>query len=319
MTAAKEKTADVFPLAAFCLAETRVPGIRLEKQVFIGPKGWVSSTVQPGYRYTASGELGQRWYASNYGRFTTADPYQASGGPKDPGSWNRYAYVEGDPINFYDPEGLFTTCAGPFLKPSPDGYGCVIDNSIFSNGSGTSTGSSHGGSGSSGGGYTQTGPIPRPYKEADLTTEAEALADAYDLALGLLNSSKCAGLFNIGGSGLGPAALLKALYNGNDDFGTINWKRTAETSIAETAPGIAPSPNGGTIAIISLNDNLNGGWFSQTGLQDAQTLLHELGHAYQLLYGQASTAIKGPDGNPDDPNQKAAQGANQSLISILCH
>jgi hypothetical protein len=43
----------------------------------------------------------QRWYASKIGRFLTADPY-------DGGSWNwnRYAYVEGDPINFTDAAGL---------------------------------------------------------------------------------------------------------------------------------------------------------------------------------------------------------------------
>ncbi|MBX9602273.1 MAG: hypothetical protein K2X35_14795, partial [Bryobacteraceae bacterium] len=42
-------------------------------------------------------------------RFATPDPYQASGGPADPGSWNRYAYVGGDPVNNTDPEGLYTT------------------------------------------------------------------------------------------------------------------------------------------------------------------------------------------------------------------
>ncbi len=48
----------------------------------------------------------QRYYGSGLGRFTTSDPYQASGGPSEPGSWNRYAYVEGDPVNFVDPRGL---------------------------------------------------------------------------------------------------------------------------------------------------------------------------------------------------------------------
>ncbi|MGO9129276.1 MAG: RHS repeat-associated core domain-containing protein, partial [Bryobacteraceae bacterium] len=47
-----------------------------------------------------------RYYASQIGRFTTADPYRASGGPADPGSWNRYAYVGNDPINHRDPSGL---------------------------------------------------------------------------------------------------------------------------------------------------------------------------------------------------------------------
>jgi RHS repeat-associated protein len=52
----------------------------------------------------------QRFYASTYGRFDSPDPYQSgsgSGTPGDPGSWNRYAYVEGDPINFLDRHGLF--------------------------------------------------------------------------------------------------------------------------------------------------------------------------------------------------------------------
>ncbi|MBX9602621.1 MAG: hypothetical protein K2X35_16575 [Bryobacteraceae bacterium] len=47
----------------------------------------------------------QRWHLGT--RFATPDPYQASGGPADPGSWNRYAYVGGDPGNRVDPAGLF--------------------------------------------------------------------------------------------------------------------------------------------------------------------------------------------------------------------
>jgi hypothetical protein len=41
------------------------------------------------------------------GRFLTPDPYRASGGPAAPQSWNRYAYVEGDPVNRFDPTGLY--------------------------------------------------------------------------------------------------------------------------------------------------------------------------------------------------------------------
>jgi RHS repeat-associated protein len=48
----------------------------------------------------------QRYYSSKFGRFLTSDPYVASGGPAAPGSWNRYAYVEGDPVSYYDPAGL---------------------------------------------------------------------------------------------------------------------------------------------------------------------------------------------------------------------
>jgi RHS repeat-associated protein len=48
----------------------------------------------------------QRFYASAIGRFITPDPYQSSGEAMIPGTWNRYSYVVGDPINFFDPRGL---------------------------------------------------------------------------------------------------------------------------------------------------------------------------------------------------------------------
>ena len=49
----------------------------------------------------------QRYFASGTGRFLSSDPYEASGGPSDPGSLNRSSYVMGDPINFVDPIGLY--------------------------------------------------------------------------------------------------------------------------------------------------------------------------------------------------------------------
>jgi RHS repeat-associated protein len=61
--------------------------------------------------YTRDGVTGldyadQRWYAQGQGRFLTSDPYQASAGAGDPASWNRYAYVRGDPVGRVDPQGL---------------------------------------------------------------------------------------------------------------------------------------------------------------------------------------------------------------------
>ncbi len=62
-----------------------------------------------------------RYYSSVYGRFLSSDPYRASGGPSDPGSWNRYAYVLGDPANSVDPEGLLTILIpGTFNAEEPD-------------------------------------------------------------------------------------------------------------------------------------------------------------------------------------------------------
>jgi RHS repeat-associated protein len=47
-----------------------------------------------------------RYYSTFIARFTTPDPYRASGGPADPQSWNRYSYTRGDPVNRADPSGL---------------------------------------------------------------------------------------------------------------------------------------------------------------------------------------------------------------------
>ncbi len=67
-----------------------------------------------------------RYYSSSIARFTTPDPYRASGGPADPQSWNRYAYVQNDPVNFNDRHGLLKENAeGPsFCAVYPDGPGC---------------------------------------------------------------------------------------------------------------------------------------------------------------------------------------------------
>ena len=49
----------------------------------------------------------------------------ASGGPGSPASWNRYAYVHGDPVNFKDPKGL--------LEASGD-TNCTVDGNCNSGG-----------------------------------------------------------------------------------------------------------------------------------------------------------------------------------------
>jgi RHS repeat-associated protein len=47
-----------------------------------------------------------RTYGSTMGRFTRVDPKASSANPGRPQSWNRYAYVAGDPVNSTDPTGL---------------------------------------------------------------------------------------------------------------------------------------------------------------------------------------------------------------------
>jgi RHS repeat-associated protein len=66
------------------------------------------------YRDSDSGldYASQRFYASGIGRFLTGDSFDASASTSSPQSWNRYAYVQGDPVNSYDPSGLLLADVG---------------------------------------------------------------------------------------------------------------------------------------------------------------------------------------------------------------
>jgi RHS repeat-associated protein len=55
---------------------------------------------------SAQDYAGQRYYSNVTGRFFSPDPGGiATANPRNPGSWNRYAYVHGDPVNFMDTTG----------------------------------------------------------------------------------------------------------------------------------------------------------------------------------------------------------------------
>jgi RHS repeat-associated protein len=84
--------------------------------------------------YTGLDYADQRFYASTYGRFNTPDPYQASAGPSDPGSWNRYVYTRGDPINRNDVPGLFDDGEGDVGQQYGEDAGSGDGNSSGSGG-----------------------------------------------------------------------------------------------------------------------------------------------------------------------------------------
>ena len=47
-----------------------------------------------------------RHFTSTFGRFLSPDPESAGASPDDPQSWNAYSYVENNPLNMTDPDGL---------------------------------------------------------------------------------------------------------------------------------------------------------------------------------------------------------------------
>ena len=103
----------------------------------------------------------QRYYAVGTGRFNTADPMGVNGAtPGTPASWNRYAYVSGDPVNFNDPTGSLQ--ADPSIDYNSPGY-CGWGVAVYVDGMpyacyGGGGGGDGGGDGATGGGDEELTP-----------------------------------------------------------------------------------------------------------------------------------------------------------------
>ncbi|KAB2903111.1 MAG: hypothetical protein F9K35_03255 [Burkholderiaceae bacterium] len=72
----------------------------------------------PGQQWDAETNLAynlHRYYDASTGRYVQADPIGLEGG------WNRFGYVEGDPLGDVDPEGLQSNgnLFSPFIPPDP--------------------------------------------------------------------------------------------------------------------------------------------------------------------------------------------------------
>ena len=74
-----------------------------------------------------------RYMSPGFGRFFTPD--RKGGNPSDPGSWNKYAYTGGDPINRADPTGLDSCIPGDDSDCVPDSF-CQDDTLAGMNGGG---------------------------------------------------------------------------------------------------------------------------------------------------------------------------------------
>jgi RHS repeat-associated protein len=74
----------------------------------------------------------QRYYNAGTGRFWSVDPGGiATASPGNPTSWNRYAYVQGDPVNYTDRGGREREAAGNDVNcwESPENPDCYSDGS----------------------------------------------------------------------------------------------------------------------------------------------------------------------------------------------
>jgi RHS repeat-associated protein len=226
----------------------------------------------------------QRYYGSTYGRFISPDPYMSNSGgpgdPTDPGSWNRYSYVTRDPINYYDPNGTVRYCASGdgCPPPNPDPF---YDAANGYNDSGASEDPGE--------------PQPTPAGgTAGCSGGADCMTAALLQALADLKKPGCGNAIFLNGPD--PAAVLKALVDGIN-YGSINYKDLGPGTGAEEGrtkrSRIPFAKKSVTITINTYNDPSTGiYWNAGNTAVNALTLIHELGHAFNDLFGNGSSTIE---------------------------
>jgi RHS repeat-associated protein len=216
-----------------------------------------------------SGASDQRYYASTYGRFNTPDPSQAGAkGASDaanPASWNRFSYVQGDPVNYYDPRGLFLL--GPGSTAADDEGGG--DDDEGDDGDQASPGRS------------VQGPAPTFYKAV-----VKELGSAMNRAQKALQNKKCADLFGVSD----PAAVLGDLFRDHMTVKPITSPPGTVVSATTTPVQLVTANGTFNQADIVINDAA-GVFLTGSANDQLVTLLHELGHAVNDIFGAGTSQI----------------------------
>jgi RHS repeat-associated protein len=258
----------------------------------------------------------QRYYTSAFGRFMSPDPYRAMStspsNPANPLSWNRYAYVTGDPVNKSDPQGLRECYV-------TDDNGDEVDCSKYDP-SGVPTINTQGGGGGK-------GPLTVTNFSNSGDNQQEITDVLNDILSGLSSDTKCSDWLQVGTGG-SISDLISTLIS-NNSFGHASFSDNTVAAFAgsKNADG---TPSGAPItAAITVNDN--GGFYNSTisvngvdknvtigphnyqgGSLKAQAaiLLHELGHI--------ENAAGGASGFQSDAGNAPAGKANDKLVDQNC-
>ena len=259
----------------------------------------------------------QRSHVPGVGRFTTTDPYQAGGGAGSPGSWNRYAYVEGDPIDFNDARGtsrcsvvsVQTTYPDPENALSPISRAevwcqstgnTVVANFWIENYNGdykSTAKDSEAGVGAGLDKIEQDGMLTNAISEAMIT---------------LSTNSKCAGVFGsptvLGSFGLTAQGVLGSLQaSGSYRFSQSNAFPFIMGGITTYSQTVILGVRVSWSASITLDKNL-----VTDPTELFLTVIHELGH---VLWG---LGFRGEFRDDDSFSNPANQDFNDRLIKRLC-
>jgi hypothetical protein len=238
------------------------------------------------------------------------DPYKASGGPGNPGSWNRYAYTKNDPVNHTDHNGT---------QVDGDGAGvCGVDASSPLCDANDGTGSA-GGSGSGGGCVLDGVPTDCTFLDAlgragALDQDQGALARlaqagvtvAESAVQSVLNATPCANLFSLP-SGVTPWSVLQNQV-------VFTYFQQHDVNVyGETKTG-----SNGT-AVININTDPGNPSLSASSTSMAGTIIHELIHVVYDLYGSSAVAgarrlgwVQG------DGDSTSAEATNAQIVNSNC-
>jgi len=220
---------------------------------------------------------GQRYYSNVTGRFLTPDPGGVrTANPMDPGSWNRYAYVNGDPVNYNDRHGLFMSARDDGEEDDsdpcdddPTQIGCPLYD-ILPPGQAT-FGNAH-----------PVGPL-------NIGVMRNRWYEGLTLAVQILARNKdCDALFGLTGplGNTSPTDPLEVLakISSSYEFGAIASPANTITSATTTGTGSRTIPIGdgatmlaNTGVVIRVNNTANVASFVSGNVSDwATTILHEL-------------------------------------------
>jgi RHS repeat-associated protein len=260
------------------------------------------------YREGASGldYADQRWYASKIGRFLTPDPYQASGGPSNPQSWNRYSYVENDPVNFMDPSGLRRMV----VESDDVEHRTILILGYYYNGEDLVAYPVYGES-------RQTGRVREQFYMTNTERAEEGLWRGMVRGMQALSLNEdCRKLFgneDTRDARFNPMNVLQSLVLGylngtGSEYGQIKIDPKLQGARVSRPLGIVGTITV-TIGLSTLQANPS---------QVAHTLLHELGHVFDITRGSGDSGVLTPDSLPSFMGGDRRSQYNDWLIDQNC-
>jgi|HubBroStandDraft_6_1064221.scaffolds.fasta_scaffold95174_4 hypothetical protein len=246
--------------------------------------------------------------------------------PSDPGSWNRYAYTRDDPVNRLDAAGTCDTSTDSAYSVTV----CGGDPDPVAPSDGGDVGPTYQG--------VHGVPIPAVAGFLSNMQAVAAAVNATFLAIGvaveaaenaLANNPNCAGLFSLDSNAPTPIALLAQIASGNDPQAYFteeflnplipNTSVNAVTQVTSYSMQNGALVNTGVANNAVVAFNYYPGTFNGAGVTaNAITVLHELGHVYELLYGLGSTLLVNDSISVQGNQAAAASAFNTQLVKTNC-